>query len=88
MYVQPVTVIYHAPKGQSERFYGWWGDMEFGEHLLKTLAAPRQGSVELIYHTPVKVADFANRKALAAHCEAVIRAGHEAQLNVRSVRVR
>ncbi|WP_146345288.1 lysophospholipid acyltransferase family protein [Phaeobacter marinintestinus] len=82
MYVQPVTVIYHAPKGQSERFYGWWGDMEFGEHLLKTLAAPRQGSVELVYHTPVKVADFANRKALAAHCEAVIRAGHEAHLNV------
>lgn len=82
MSVQPVTVIYRAPKGQSSRFYGWWGDMEFAEHLLKTLAAPQQGSVELIYHPPVKVSDFANRKDLAAYCESVVRSGHDAHLNV------
>ena len=23
--VQPVSVAYHAPRGASERFYGWWG---------------------------------------------------------------
>lgn len=80
MYVQPVSVIYHAPQGQPHRFYGWWGEMEFGEHLLKTLAAPRQGSVELVYHTPVKVSDFSDRKALAAHCETAVRAGLLAHL--------
>ncbi|MCL6282109.1 1-acyl-sn-glycerol-3-phosphate acyltransferase [Ruegeria sp. 2012CJ41-6] len=76
MYVQPVSVVFHAPKGQPERFYGWWGEMDFGPHLLKTLAAWPQGSVELIYHIPVKVSDFADRKALAAHCETIVRQGH------------
>ncbi|MFD3190828.1 lysophospholipid acyltransferase family protein [Sedimentitalea sp. HM32M-2] len=82
MHVQPVSVIYHAPPGQDDRFYGWWGEMEFGEHLLKTLAVARQGSVELIYHPPVRVADFPNRKALAAHCETVVRQGHAGRLNL------
>lgn len=77
MYVQPVSAVFHAPQGEPDRFYGWWGDMEFAPHLLKTLAAPRQGWIELIYHSPAKVSDFANRKALAAHCEAAVRQGHE-----------
>lgn len=76
MYVQPVSVIYHAPVGQPNRFYGWWGDMDFGPHLLKTLGARRQGWVELIYHIPAKVSDFENRKALAAHCEEAVRHAH------------
>ncbi|WP_299946042.1 lysophospholipid acyltransferase family protein [uncultured Ruegeria sp.] len=76
IYVQPVSVIFHAPKGQPDRFYGWWGDMEFGPHLLKTLGARKQGWVELIYHTPAKVSDFENRKALAAHCEQAVRHAH------------
>ncbi|MDP3959050.1 MAG: lysophospholipid acyltransferase family protein [Pseudorhodobacter sp.] len=74
--IQPVTVVYHAPAGQDARYYGWWGDMTFGGHLLKVLAAPRQGRVEVIFHDPVAVDAFADRKALAAHCEAVIRAAH------------
>ncbi len=78
--VQPVSVIYHAPEGQPVRFYGWWGDMEFGPHLLKTLSAPQQGRVELVYHTPLKVSEFENRKALAATAEALVRAGLEAYL--------
>nr|WP_319948185.1 lysophospholipid acyltransferase family protein [uncultured Shimia sp.] len=76
MYIQPVTVMYHAPKDQDPRFYGWWGDMDFGPHLLVTLAACTQGQVELVYHTPVAVRDFANRKELAAYCETVVRGGH------------
>jgi 1-acyl-sn-glycerol-3-phosphate acyltransferase len=76
IWVQPVAVKYHAPKGQPDRFYGWWGDMGFGPHLLKTLAACPQGSVEVLYMDPVRVADFADRKALAAYCEARVREGH------------
>ena len=71
--MQPVTVIYRAPSGADPRFYGWWGTMEFGSHLLHMLATGRHGSVEVVYHAPVKVADFANRKALAAYCEAEVR---------------
>lgn len=83
LYVQPVTVIYYAPKGQDPRFYGWWGDMAFGPHLLHVLAARTQGSVKVIYHEPVRVRDFANRKTLAAHVETVVRGGMPADRQVR-----
>ncbi|MCP9482218.1 1-acyl-sn-glycerol-3-phosphate acyltransferase [Shimia sp. CNT1-13L.2] len=76
LWVQPVTVLYHAPDGADSRFYGWWGDMDFGGHLLKVLASGKQGRIELIYHAPVKVSDFPDRKTLAAHCEAEVRGGH------------
>ena len=75
--VQPVSVTYHAPEGCEPRTYGWWGEMEFGQHLLHTLALPRQGSVVVVYHDPVRVADMSGRKALAAACEAMVRGGHE-----------
>ncbi len=73
--IQPVTVNYIAPDGADARFYGWWGDMDFGPHLLSTLAAKRQGCVHTIYHAPVKVAEFADRKTLAKKLEDQVRAG-------------
>lgn len=76
LHLQPATVIYHAPKDEDARFYGWWGDMEFAPHLKMVLAQARQGSVEVILHDPVAVADFPDRKAVAAACEAVIRSAH------------
>jgi 1-acyl-sn-glycerol-3-phosphate acyltransferase len=76
IWVQPVTVLYTAPDGTDPRFYGWWGDMSFGGHLLRTLASLRQGQVTTIYHNPLAVADFENRKALAQACEAQVRAAH------------
>ena len=74
-FIQPVTLIYHAPEGEDARFYGWWGDMAFGPHLVKILAAQRNGAVEVIYHPPVRVDSFPNRKSLAAHVEGTVRAG-------------
>ena len=76
--VQPVSVVFLPPKGCDRNFYGWWGDMDVASHLLQTLASPRQGRVVLTYHPALKVAEFADRKALAAACEGVVRKGHEA----------
>lgn len=76
--IQPVTVLYHAPEGYDHRFYGWWGDMAFGTHLVATLAPARQGRVEVFYHTPLPVAEFENRKALALACETQVRNTHQA----------
>ena len=73
MWIQPVWVNYTAPTGADARFYGWWGDMAFAPHFLRVLAAARQGSVELVYLPPLKVSDFADRKALARACEAAVR---------------
>jgi 1-acyl-sn-glycerol-3-phosphate acyltransferase len=71
--IQPVTLIYRAPEGEDPRYYGWWAEMDFGSHFLKVLATPRQGSVELVYHEPVRVRDSADRKALSSRCEMAVR---------------
>ncbi|SDE09195.1 lysophospholipid acyltransferase family protein [Limimaricola pyoseonensis] len=75
--IQPVSLVYRAAEGGDPRFYGWWGDMEFGPHMLKMLAARRHGTIEVIYHAPVRVADHPDRKALARRLEADVRAGLE-----------
>lgn len=75
MHIQPVSVIYHAPEGADANFYGWWGDMDFAPHLMTVLARRRQGRVEVVFHAPVPVEDFASRKELAAYCERVVRDG-------------
>nr|WP_153749174.1 lysophospholipid acyltransferase family protein [Rhodovulum strictum] len=73
LHIQPVSVIYTAPPGQHPAFYGWWADMGFGAHLLAVLAARPQGRVELVYHAPLRVADYPDRKALARACEEAVR---------------
>jgi 1-acyl-sn-glycerol-3-phosphate acyltransferase len=83
LHIQPITLIYHAPQGADPRHYGWWGDMGFGPSLLWVLATRPQGWVELIYHTPLAVADFADRKSLAKACEAVVRDGLTQRLDQR-----
>ena len=74
MHLQAVTVLYTDPPGQTRAHYGWWGDMEFGTHLLKILATGRQGAVTVVYHPPLQVCDFADRKALADALTTVTRA--------------
>lgn len=77
MRIQPVTVNYIAPDGSSDdRFYGWWGDMDFGAHMIQMLAARRHGRVEVVYHPPLSVTEFQSRKALAAATETAVRSGH------------
>ncbi|MEM9434042.1 MAG: lysophospholipid acyltransferase family protein [Pseudomonadota bacterium] len=72
--VQPITVRYEAPPGRDKRFYGWWGDMEFGPHFLSVLARPVQGRAIVQFHSPLRVADHTDRKALAARAEDLVRA--------------
>lgn len=70
--IQPVSVCYHAPPGRDPAFYGWWGDMALGPHLLAVLAQPRQGRVTVTLHPPIPVAGH-DRKSLAAAAEAAVR---------------
>lgn len=75
VWVQPVTVVYTAPEGQDPRFYGWWGDMDFGPHFMRVLASLRRGRVDIVFHEPLSVADFPSRKALATAAENAVRGG-------------
>ena len=70
--IQPVSAAYHAPAGRDPRFYGWWGDMALGPHLLAVLAEPRQGNVTVTLHPPIPVAGR-DRKTLSAAAETAIR---------------
>lgn len=80
MWIQPVAVVYTAPDGQDPRFFGWWGDMDLGPSLVQVMAQARQGRVELVYQPALRVADFADRKALAAAAEAAVRSALDARL--------
>jgi 1-acyl-sn-glycerol-3-phosphate acyltransferase len=76
-HIQAVSVIYHATDGQDQRFYGWWGDMSFGGHLLSVLGARGSGSVDVVCHPPHKISEYADRKVLAADLERCVRQGFE-----------
>ena len=73
--LQAVTLVYQAPPDMDARFYGWWGNMAFGPHLLHTLAARRQGRISVVFHDPVTLADYPTRKALAKALEDQVRSG-------------
>ncbi|MCZ0962690.1 lysophospholipid acyltransferase family protein [Paracoccus benzoatiresistens] len=72
--VQPVSAIYQAPAGGDPRFYGWWGDMDLGPHLLAVLAARWQGQASVVLHDPIPVAGQ-TRKTLSIACENAVRRG-------------
>ena len=74
--VQPVSVIYHTVEGQDARHYGWWGDMAFGPHVSQVFGARRQGRIEVTWHDPLRVTEFADRKRISAAAEQAVRAGH------------
>lgn len=82
-YVQPVSVVYKGDSGQDDRLLAWWGDMDFAPHLMQVLATSRGGRVHVTWHAPLKVSDYADRKALAQATEEVVRSGHNALLTLR-----
>lgn len=69
--IQPMTANYQAPKGRDPRFYGWWGEMGLGPHLLAVLGQYPQGQVTVTLHDPIPVAGE-TRKTLCAKAEAAI----------------
>ncbi len=74
--VQPATVAYHAPERHEPRFYGWWGDMDFGPHLIQMLGTWRHGHVDITWHPTMAVSNFADRKSLSAASEDAVRSAH------------
>ncbi len=74
--IQPMSARYHAPPGRDPRFYGWWGDMDLGPHLLAVLAQSPQGSVTVRLAKPIPVRG-ATRKTLSAAAETAIRQGFD-----------
>ena len=76
--VQPVTIVYRPRPGLPASFYGWWGEMDFASHAGDVLARSAGGVIELTFHPPLPLADFADRKTLAQAADASVRAGLDA----------
>ncbi len=77
--VQPVSLAYTRldgrPLGRAFRpFYAWYGDMTLGGHLFAALGLGT-ATVEVLFHPPVSLRTFNNRKDLALHCQAVVARG-------------
>ncbi|GGE15256.1 hypothetical protein GCM10011529_22100 [Polymorphobacter glacialis] len=53
----------------------WVGDTQLMPHAAAFMSLGRIRA-ELIFHPPVRAADFANRKMLAHHCQTVITHGY------------
>jgi 1-acyl-sn-glycerol-3-phosphate acyltransferase len=81
LYIQPMVVHYRAirrmPIGRDQwPSIAWYGDMELAPHLMELLSLGRV-DVVVRFLEAVPVSRFADRKALAAHCEQAIRASLE-----------
>jgi 1-acyl-sn-glycerol-3-phosphate acyltransferase len=77
--VQPVSVAYTRfdgyPLGRTFRpLYAWYGDMEMMSHMFQALGIGTL-TVEVQFHEPVTLAQFASRKALANHCYQAVAQG-------------
>jgi len=81
-HIQPVSVVYHSPVGKDPRFYGWWGDMEFGSHILQILGATKTGSVDVVCHPPLKMIEHQDRKKLALQLETQVRSSFDKYANL------
>lgn len=81
---QPVTLRYHPRPDLPATLYGWWGEMEFGGHLVSLLARSTGGRVEITFHPALDPAALGNRKALSSAAETAVRSGFGA-VEVREV---
>lgn len=86
--VQPVSIAYTKldgiPMGRAMRpFFAWYGDMAMFPHLWRVLGLG-VATVEVEFHAPVTMAEFASRKELADYCRHHISAGITAALAGRA----
>lgn len=82
--VQPVSIAYThldgVPMGRGCRpFYAWYGDMDLGSHLV-AFAGLGRADVEIRFHDPVRISDYASRREMARHVESVIADGMAASI--------
>jgi 1-acyl-sn-glycerol-3-phosphate acyltransferase len=85
--VQPVSLVCTElgglPIGRAWRpFYAWYGDMTFIPHFWNVFKLGHF-TVDVIFHPPVTITEFADRKALAVFCRGVIAKGVEECLTGR-----
>lgn len=82
--IQPVTLAYtkynNKPMCRQRRDqYAWYAKMPFASHFFNALGLGK-ADVEIIFHPPVTLAEFEDRKACAIYCQQLVAAGVEQAL--------
>lgn len=77
--VQPVTIlcteIGRMPIGRAWRpYYAWYGDMTLVKHVWDVFKIG-DFTIDILFHNPVTIEDFGNRKMLASYCEHAVAEG-------------
>ncbi len=72
VYIQPITIAYtrHNNKAMTRDVrdqYAWYADMPFASHFFNVMTLGR-AEVEIVFHEPVLLSQFATRKECALHC--------------------
>lgn len=78
IWVQPVSIRYLPRDGSGlpENFFGWWGTMPFGAHVKSVMQWNYGGRAVIRFLDPVHPSEFADRKTLSDHCQAMVAQGH------------
>jgi 1-acyl-sn-glycerol-3-phosphate acyltransferase len=71
--IQPVTLVYKCYQGklmtrQRRDQYAWYATMPFGSHFFTALGLAR-ADIDIVFHEPVTLAQFENRKECALDCQ-------------------
>ena len=77
IFIQPVTLNYMNTSnlyGEREEVFSWVGNDPLLPHLWRVLKN-KSGNVDVIYHKPLRVADFENRKSLITANEEAVSSG-------------
>lgn len=79
--IQPVSLAYTHLNGMPITRHrrpdiAWIGDMRFGPHAVDFMRLGRTDAA-IIYHPPVRRADFSDRKALARYCQEQVAQGYQ-----------
>lgn len=87
--LQPISIVCTGvcglPMTEARRsLYAWFGEMTLLPHLFQTFRLADY-NVDVVFHSPVNAADFADRKAMAEYCQAVVADGVAACLAGRNI---
>ncbi len=87
--VQPVTIAYSEVNGipvsrQMLPLVVWLGEVSLGAHALGVMKLGRIRA-DVVFHAPVRLADYSGRKAFTASLEGTVAAGYRAVMRGREV---
>lgn len=83
--IQPITIAFTTLRGRPMNrslrdYFAWYADMPFTSHFFKMTGMGRV-TAKMVFHKPVRLADFPSRKACADYCQRQVSAALDKTLS-------